>query len=261
MRRYLRLLGIFWRAALSTELEYRVNFASNVLMSLFWVVWAGVGISVYFRFTDSVVGWSYAELLVVVGLFFAVNGVRQAVLDPNLSRMTEYVRNGTLDFLLTKPVDAQFMASFRHVGVYNLLDPVIGLGLAAIGLVLEGRGVGLADLGAFVVTTAAGLLVLYALTVASMALAVRLVSSEGIEEVTFSFVEAARFPVQLYRRPVQTLLTVVPVAFLTTFPAEALLGRLDPGWLLVAPVVGVTAVLAASAAWRIALRGYSGASA
>ena len=261
MSRYLRLLGIFWRAALSTELEYRVNFLSNAVMSLFWVVWAGAGISVYFRFTDSVAGWTYPELLVVVGLFFAVNGLRQAVFDPNLERMTEYVRNGTLDFLLTKPVDAQFMASFRHVGVYNLLDPLIGLGLAAVGLVLEGRGVGLGEIGAFVVTIGAAVLILYALTLVSMALAIRLVSSEGLGEVTFAFVEAARFPVQLYRQPVQTLLTVVPVAFLTTLPAEALLGRLAPGWLLAAPAVGVAAVLAASLGWRAALRGYSGASA
>jgi ABC-2 type transport system permease protein len=260
MSRYLRLLGIFWRAALSTELEYRVNFLSNAVMSLFWVVWAGIGISVYFRFTDSVVGWTYPELLVVVGLFFAVNGLRQAVFDPNLERMTDYVRTGTLDFLLTKPVDAQFMASFRHVNVHNLLDPLIGLGLAAVGLVLEGRAVGVGELGAFVVTIGAAVLVLYALTLAAMALAIRLVSSEGIGEVTFAFVEAARFPVQLYRQPVRTLLTVVPVAFLTTLPAEALLGRLEPAWLLAAPAVGVVAVLAASVGWRVALRGYSGAS-
>jgi len=261
MSRYLRLLGIFWRSAVATELEYRVNFAANVFLSLFWMVWAGVGVAVYFRFTDSVAGWTYPQLLVVVGLFFAVNGVRQAVFSPNLERMTEYVRNGTLDFLLTKPVDAQFMAGFRHLGVYNLLDPFLGLGLAAVGLVLGRQPVSPATLGAFAVTIVAALLVLYALTLVSMALAVRLVSSEGIDEVSFAFVEAARFPVQLYRRPVQTLLTVVPVAFLTTLPAQALLGRLAPGWLVTAPVVGVVAVLAASAAWRASLRGYSGASA
>lgn len=261
MSRYLSLLGIFWRSALATELEYRVNFVSSTLMSLFWVAWAGVGISVYFQFTESVAGWTYPELLVVVGLFFTVNGLRQAVFSPNLERMTEYVRNGTLDFLLTKPVDVQFMASFRHVGVYNVLDPLIGLGLAGVGLLLRGRGVGPAELGAFLVTLAAAVLILYGLTLASMALALRLVSSEGIDEVSFAFVESSRFPVQLYRQPVQTLLTVVPVAFLTTLPAQALLGRLDVVWLLIAPAVGVAAVLAASVGWRAALRGYSGASA
>ena len=261
MSRYLRLLGIFWRAALSTELEYRVHFLSNVVMSMFWVVWAGLGVSVYFGFTESVAGWTYPELLVVVGLFFAVNGFRQAVFDPNLRRMTEYVRTGTLDFLLTKPVDAQFMASFRHVRVQNLLDPLIGLGLTVVGLVLAGRGVGPGEIGAFGVTIGVAVLVLYALTLASMAVAIRLVSSEGIGEVTFAFVEAARFPVQLYRQPLRTILTVVPVAFLTTLPAEALLGRLEPVWLLAGPAVGVSSVLAASLGWRAALRGYCGASA
>lgn len=59
MSRYLRLLVIFWRAAFSTELEYRVDAAANAVLSLFSVVWAAVGVSVYFQFTDAVAGWTY----------------------------------------------------------------------------------------------------------------------------------------------------------------------------------------------------------
>ena len=97
MRRYLRLLRIFWSATVQAELEYRLNFVSNALLSLFWLVWAVLGVGVYFRFGETVNGWSYPELLVVMGWFFAVNGLRQALIQPNLGRMTEYVRMGTLD--------------------------------------------------------------------------------------------------------------------------------------------------------------------
>lgn len=259
--RYARLLGIFWRSAVSAELEYRVNFASNAVLSMFWVAWAAVGVSVYFRFTTSVGGWTYPELLVVVGLFFTVNGLRQAVFEPNLNRMTEYIRDGTLDFLLTKPVDTQFMVSFRQVGVYNLFDPFLGLALATVGVIGSGRRTSPADLLAFTLMLGCAALLLYALTLALMAVAVRLVSSEDLDSVSFAVVESTRFPVQLYRQPVQTVLTVVPVAFLTTLPAQALLGRLDLTWLLVAPAVGVGAVVAASGVWRASLRTYSGASA
>jgi ABC-2 type transport system permease protein len=94
-----------------------------------------------------------------------------------------------------------------------------------------------------------------------MALAVLLVGAQELGEVSFALVELARFPVQLYRNPVQSVLTIVPVAFLTTFPAQALLGRLAPHLLLVGPAVALGALAAATLAWRRALRSYTGASA
>lgn len=63
--------------------------------------------------------------------------------------MTDYVRLGTLDFLLTKPFDAQLLVSLRQVRVNNLLDPVLGLGLTTVGVVLSGRGPSLPGLAAF----------------------------------------------------------------------------------------------------------------
>ncbi len=101
---------------------------------------------------------------------------------------------------------------------------------------------------------------LYALTLALMAAAIRLVNSDGLGNVAFVTVELSRFPVQLYRNPVQTILTIVPVAFLTTFPTEALLGRLDPWLLLVGPAIGAGGIGLASAAFHGSLRSYSGAS-
>ncbi|MFE9658221.1 ABC transporter permease [Micromonospora sp. NPDC006431] len=259
--RHTRVLAICWRAAVAGEVEYRLNFFSNVALSAFWMVWAAAGASVYFRFTGTVAGWTQAEVLVVIGLFFTLNGLRQALLQPNLERMTDYVRLGTLDFLLTKPFDAQLLVSLRQVRVNNLLDPVLGLALTTVGVVLSGRGVSVVALAAFGLLLGCAVLLLYALTVLLMALAVVLVAAEELGRVSYAFVELSRFPVELYRNPVQAVLTVVPVAFLTTYPAAALLGRLNPYLLLIAPAVAVGAVVVATLAWRRSLHSYSGASA
>lgn len=260
--RYLRLLRIFWANAVATELEYRVNFWSNAFLSLFWLVWAAAGIGVYFRFTHAVRGWTYPEMLVVVGLFFAINGIRQAVITPNLARISEYVRLGTLDFLLTKPVDAQFMVSFRNVRIYSLLDPVLGLGLVAVGMTAAHRPLTAGGAAIGLLLLACSIAILYAVSLALMSAGIGWVSSEGMDDLVQGLVETSRLPVALYRGVVQTALTVVlPVAFLTTVPAEALLGRSVGKAGLLAPVVAVVTVALASAWWRRALRSYTGASA
>ena len=262
MRRYVRLLRIFWGNALSTELEYRAAFWANAFLSLFWLAWAALGARAYFRFAESVRGWTYDELLVVMGLFFAINGLRQAIIQPNLSRMAEYIRLGTLDFLLTKPISSQFMVSFRHVGIYNWLDPILGMGLVVFGLVRRGQPVSLTGIVGFVVLGLAGVAVMYALALAVQCLAVWSIGAEGLDDVIQGVVEAARFPVDVYRGMVRALLTfIIPVALLTTFPAEALLGRASPGLLVIAVAVALALVAITSRLWIWSLRRYSGASA
>jgi len=258
--RYPRIILTCWRAAVATELEYRLNFVTGALLSLFWMGWAAAGVAVYFQFAGELVGWTYPELVVVIGLFFTMNGVRQAFLQPNLDAMTEHVRRGTLDFLLTKPVDAQLLVSLRHLYVGNLLDPFLGLGVVAAGVVASGHGMSVVDLAAFVLMFVVAVLVLYALVVALMAVSIRLNGSEEVGQISFGLVELTRFPVDLYRDPLRTAMTVVPVVLLTTLPAQAVLGRISATSVVVAAGAAAVAVAGASLLWRRALRGYTGAS-
>jgi ABC-2 type transport system permease protein len=73
--------------------------------------------------------------------------------------------------------------------------------------------------------------------------------------------DAARYPVDFFKGGVRTFLTfVVPVAFVTSIPADALLGRSNPWLLLLAPVLAASTLLASHLFWNYALRHYGSAS-
>jgi ABC-2 type transport system permease protein len=75
------------------------------------------------------------------------------------------------------------------------------------------------------------------------------------------FLETGRFPVSFYRGWIRAPLTaVIPVAFMTTFPAEALLGRLELSTVVIAIVLALFSFIVASRFWLFALRYYTGAS-
>lgn len=262
MSRYLRLLTIFYQNTLISELEYRLNFGANIALSLFWLAWAALSVRVYFFHAKSIAGWSYHELLIVMGLFFFMNGYRQMVVTPNLSRISEYVRLGTLDYILTKPVDSQFLVSLRHVGVYNWGDPILGLGLVAYALWRLGYMPSLGQILLFVVLSVAAMVLLYSFNLILQTTTIWLVNVERADAIVMGLLETGRFPINFYRGWIKAALTVIiPVAFMTTFPAQALLGRLE--WWLAVVAVGLAAILflLASAFWRFALRYYTGASA
>jgi ABC-2 type transport system permease protein len=73
--------------------------------------------------------------------------------------------------------------------------------------------------------------------------------------------QIARFPLQIYpQRMHWVLLTVLPAAFLTTFPAQALLGRVSAGVLLPALALAALLLFCSHRFFNYALKFYGSAS-
>ena len=226
--RYLKLLSIFYKNSILKELEYRVNFLASVFMSVLWLVWGILGVAIFFLHRDKLGDWSYPEVLMVVGLFTFFNGIMESLLRPNVGAVIEQIRDGTFDFVLTKPVNSQFIASLRTIVVWRLTDAVIGILLIVYALGQLHVTPTPVQIGFFVAMLLSGIIIVYALWLVMVSFAFWFVKIDNITEFFFAFYEAGRYPVTVYRGAVRALLTfVVPIAFVTTFPASALLGRID----------------------------------
>ncbi len=259
--RYLKLLGIFYKYSFLKELEYRVNFLSNAFMSVFWMVWGIVSVSIFFLHRDRMGDWTFPEVLMVVGLFTFFNGVMESLLRPNVGAVIEQIRDGTFDFVLTKPVNAQFISSLRNIIVWRLVDVIIGIGLIVYALgqlhVTPTTGQILFFIGMLV----SGIIIVYAIWLMMVSLAFWFVKIDNITELFYAFYEAGRYPITIYRGLVRVLLTyVVPIAFVTTFPASALLGRLDQNTTVVGLGFAIGLFVLSNRFWNFALRYYSSAS-
>jgi len=63
------------------------------------------------------------------GVYFLVGGIISLVIQPGMSALIDSVRDGTLDFTLTKPEDAQLLVSIQRVAIWSLLDLLMGIGV------------------------------------------------------------------------------------------------------------------------------------
>ena len=229
------------------------------------VIAVGTGLAVLalvFGQTSSLAGWSQPELLAVMGVHILMAGVIGAVIQPNMQRLMTDVREGTLDFVLTKPEDAQVLVSIRDVRIWQLTDVAIGLVVLAFAVVqMQGRA-GLLEAAAFVAALLLGGSMIYCFWLILTIGAFWVVRMDELHELFEGLYQSGRWPVGIYPGWLRIGLTfLVPVAFAVTVPAEALSGRLTPGTFALA--VGFAAVLLAFTRWfwRFGLRHYSGASA
>lgn len=262
MLRYLRLLARFARVDLQYELEYRANLVVE-LVEMAVVIATSIGaVLILFTYTQEINGWTLAEMLVLLGVFYVVQGVEETLFQPSAEKLMEHVRMGTLDFTLLKPVNSQFLASLRHLQLVQVAQIAVGAGVIATGVAELGGNISIGAALAFALTLACGVCLVYAILLSLATLSFWFVRVDNILAIFWAFLDAGRFPVDVYPGWLRvTMTTIVPIGVAVTVPAQALAGRLEPLGLLA--VVGGTGLALAFARWfwQRGLRSYTGASA
>ncbi len=260
MRRYLRLLGVQLRASLLLAMQYRLDFVLDAVMSLFWTASALVPLLVLFEQRPTLAGWTWPEALLVVAWFTILKAVLDGAIQPSLVTVVEHIRKGTLDFLLLKPADAQFMVStsgFELWKIWNLLG-----GGALLVWALHRLGRWPSALGVLTATALLGgaVVLLYSIWIVVVSMAFYVVKIDNLSYLFSSIYDAARWPASVFRGVLAFVFTfVIPLAVMTTFPALALLGRLAPTHALGALVGSVVFAFLARRAWLHALGRYTSA--
>jgi ABC-2 type transport system permease protein len=261
VRRYIRIFREFFRACFVEELEYRSEFLGNLVSSFFGIGIAILTVNIFFYQTDQLGGWAYADVLVLLGVFNTLRGLIDFALRPNMPRLLEHVRRGTLDYILTKPVDSMFYVSFRHLVFWRLIDVLLGLGVIGYGLMVKRYIPSLFDVLIFLITIAASFVLIYSLWMMLMTTSFWVIRIDDLSFIFDSFFETARFPIGMYRGWVRVVLTyVLPAAVITNMPALSLLGKWDTATALIAVLLALVFLWLARRFWRFALRFYTSAS-
>jgi ABC-2 type transport system permease protein len=259
MKRYFQVLRLFWSTAISAELEYRINFLIAALTSLGGLIGSLFGLFLFYRTGYTFAGWRWEEALIVVGVFTLLEGFSSTFLAPNLNRIVRHVQEGTLDFVLLKPINSQFWLSGHTISPWGIPDIIFGA--TVIFYAGTRLGIGINAYLISLIPLVFGLIILYSLWFMLGATSIWFVKIYNVTEVLRGLIEAGRYPMAAYPIAYQFFFTfIVPVAFLTTIPAEAMLGRVEVGWMIGAGFLAIALLLISRAFWRFALRFYTSAS-
>ena len=298
MTRYLRTLKLFWATSIAAEMEYRANFVLAALQSAGALAGAILVLWSLFRTGYELGGWTWPQALLVVAAYTILDGFQATVLAPNREQVGELVREGSLDFVLLKPIDSQFWLSTRKLRIWGLPNLLLGLALAVFAILQltpetinapgnldpgnliienlapENSSPGnltpaspqtlpalILGLARFLPSMLLGLVIVYALGYILSTVTVWFVKMNNITLAMQALLEAGRYPVSAYPHAYRVFFTfILPVAFMTTVPAEFVLGRKGLPTLAVAAAVALGLLLVARQFWKFALRYYTSAS-
>lgn len=259
MERYFNIIKLFWGTAIAAELEYRANFFLATFTSIGELVGSIFSLFLFYRTGYTFEGWSWEEALIVLGIFTILQGFSEMFLAPNLNRIVTHVQDGTLDFILLKPISSQLWLSTRTVSPWGITDVIVGcLIIVYYGSKLH---LTLANYLISLIPLLCGILILYSLWFMLGATSIWFVKIYNVTEVLRGLLQAGQYPLVAYPIAYRIFFTfIVPVAFLTTVPTEALLGKTSMPWLIAAGVITLILLFISSSFWRFALKFYTSAS-
>jgi ABC-2 type transport system permease protein len=257
-----KLAWTYLRIGIMNEMQYRVNFFIQLLQSLVAVGTGLIGLSLVFGQVTNLAGWTRPELLAVMGVHILMGSIIRSAIQPNMERLMNDVLNGTLDFALTKPADAQILVSVREFRFWQLTDSIVGFVILGIAVAQLKSQLAALQIIAFVAALIMGAIMLYCVWLMVTSIAFWVIRVGDIIDLFQGLFAAGRWPVSIYPDWLRTGMTfLVPVAFAVTIPAEAMTNRLTSGTMLFAFGLTVMFMLLARGVWLLGLRSYSGASA
>jgi len=258
--RYWRIYRTFVATSIVRELEFRANFFAKVLQNVVWIGFFVMILLVIYGNTAEVGGWGRGESFILAATIFVmtafVNGFFFSLLE-----IPQQVRQGTLDFVVTKPVDSQFWISARKFNFDQIGTLLAGIGLIVYGIIATGLQPSPVQWALYLVLLAASIVLFYSVNLAMMATGIWFVRVDNLWVLGENLTQIARFPLEIYGSALQRLfIWAVPLGFLAYVPTQQLVKGPDGAMATLGIAWAIGAFVFARWFWHFALRHYSSAS-
>lgn len=257
--RYILLYKKVFIQAVMQNLAYPQNFVVWMLVDITWAV-VNIGFFRILLFNiPEISGWNFDQLAIPLGILYLLNTLIWGFFYGNMNAIPEYINKGELDLLLTKPVNSQFIVSTRQIGLGSLPSSAAGIYLLWYGFQVNHvpwRMAIIIPLAIF----AAGV-ISYSLWLMTVTLSFWTNRLYNVPELFAHAVDIARYPVAIFRQPARFILTfILPFAILGFLPAEIILGRISPVWILWPLGLTILFLFLSSKFWQFSLKRYQSAS-
>ncbi len=261
IRKYLKVHSKFLHTSLASELEYKTNILIDLITAILSLIGSIFLLSIFFQNSDNIGGWDFEQALIIQGIYTLLNGVTNTWFNPNLTEIVKYIREGTLDFVLLKPIDSQFFISLKKINPSGFLEIILGLSLLVYCIKINQIDLNFSFLPLALITIICSICILYSLWFFISTTTIWFVKTWNATEVLRSFLYIGRFPLNSFSFSLRIFFSVfIPIAFITSIPSEVFLGISQLWKIILEIIVAFVFLFTSRKFWLFALRFYTSAS-
>ena len=261
MRRYFRLHRIFVAQYLKKLMEYKVDFMLGAVGILLTQVMQIAFLGIIFSQIPALIGWSFEEILFIYGFSLIAKSMDHLFTDNLWMVGYRIVRKGDFDKYLTRPINTLY-----HVIAENFCVDAFGEVLTCI--LLLGYAIPKLNMPFYwymiplvLVVVVFATLIYTSLKIMTAAIAFWTKASGHIIHMLYMTNDFSKYPVSIYNKAVQTIITyVIPFAFTAYFPASYFLTGENMLFCIGGTVIAGSVLFALAVfVWSRGLRAYESA--
>lgn len=261
MKKYLRIFFKLFSISTKRYLENRLNALGSVLAATGSIFLQIMFIDLVFSYTPNLAGWKKEEIIFVVGLARILVTLFSLLFLRSINFLSFYIRDGSLDILLTKPVNSQFFVSLRLSKPYELLNLIPGLLVCMYAMGLMGFSYSFFDLILLLIGLVSGLFILYGIYFFIGTWSIWFTNFFSINSIFQIIKEPLNIPLDIFGKGINFILYfVVPLSFVVTVPAKIFLGKSPEAGILLGALIAFFLVWLSNKFWNYALKYYTSAS-
>lgn len=254
---YQRLLIANWNALI----EYRGDFATQIISSLAYSFNHIIIVLLLTIKVPSVYGWSRGELLLLAATYNVFIGIFHTFISRNLDQIADDIYYGKLDYVLLKPIDNQLATVIRKINYVSLIRVLFGLALTFYLIGVLHIEVTIPVIALYLSVIIIGEFMLYSFWLPFISLMIFNPRLSNIVILLFNITNVARYPKEMYMRlPIYIFIPLLPLALLLTTPSKILLQKFSSDLLWEFIFVTVVFGVFARFIWKYSLRFYASAS-
>lgn len=249
------------RYSIVRTMMFRFDFIMWALVEFFWMTVNVLLVSVIYRHTHEIGGWTQYEMLLLVGTSMTMQRLLMGFFWSNLFELGRNIRSGHFDFFLAQPGNSLFMVSTRKLDLDGLMNVFVAIAVVVYSARQLHLHPSLGDVALYIFLIVCGLLVQYGALLLIVSLTFWIVGSQGVEGGYFTLFEFSRLPRQAFRGLGNVIFVwTLPVVLVSNVPARALIHGIDTRYVPWLIAVTIFWVCAGAYVFQKGLRRYSSAS-
>lgn len=228
MKKYFKLYKETIRSSISRSTAYRANFILGMIVCLLSnVIFPLVTLLIY-QSGASFEGWDMYEVLIIQSIFTISQGISGMFFSGIVWSTMGYVEEGNLEIVLIKPVNCLFYLLATNFNISDVGIVLGGLTIFIIAVIKIGHIVLINALLCFFMFVI-GIFVMLGIMLLMAATSFKWVSNSRIPEIYESVANLGNYPQSIFPRWIVGITSfIMPVAMIGFFPANALLGKMEP---------------------------------
>ena len=261
--RYFSLFLYFKKINFLERLAYRFNFYlflasvfSQAFFNLFFF-------KIIFSWVGNLRGWNFHQALLIVATVMLVDGLMW-IAFAYVYNLKYQIGNGTLDGILTKPAESQFLVSVYRGDLEDLMRIITGVGVLifSVSHLDLGGWFLFSNLFWYLLLLFNALVIVYSLALALICVSFWTIDSSMSFFLVESIIRSAQYPTDIFKKGLSRMFFTfgMPLAFLGTVPARVFSSGFDGLWILASSLTALAFFLVSRFIWKKGLAKYSSAS-